>query len=152
MEALKLLGISGPMILLQMIPFLAAVIGLYFIIFRPTLALLADRERNIDGFKKEASRLQDDAATKLAALEAQLQEARRKAADERARLRAEAQHAEQEILDAARQRADVLLGEARKKLAAEQEIARSGLRGAAQDLSRRIASSVLGRQVGGGAA
>lgn len=151
MEAtLNLLGISGKLLLLQAIPFLLAVVGLHFIILKPMLAMLAERERNITGFRKEADLLQEEVAAKLAELEGRLGEARAEAAVERARLRVEAAHQEQEIIGAARGRADALLAEARATIAAEHAAASAQLEAQAVGLSQSVASRVLGRRVGEG--
>ena len=53
------------MVLLQLIPFLLTVFGLNAIILKPMLAHLAERERNIAGFKTEADALQDEVAAKV---------------------------------------------------------------------------------------
>lgn len=151
MEAtLNLLGISGKMILLQAIPFLVTLIGLHFIIFKPVLALLAEREKNIHGFRKEAELLKEEVAGKMAELEERLGSARAEAAAERGRLRAEAVVAEQEIVGAARGRADKLIAEARAEVAAEYATASAQLEAHAAELSRVIATRVLGRDVGEG--
>ncbi|MCP4872980.1 MAG: ATP synthase F0 subunit B [Proteobacteria bacterium] len=149
-STLTLLGISGKLLLLQAVPFLLAVAGLHFIIFKPMLAMLAERERNITGFRKEAELLQEEVAGKLAELEERLAAARGEAAAERGRLRTEAAAAEQEILAAARGRAEAHLEEARATLAAEHAAASVQLEAHAAELSRSVASSVLGRQIGEG--
>ncbi len=148
MEALELLGISGSMILLQAIPFVVALVGLHVIIFKPMLAMLAERERNIHGFRKEAELLQDEVSGKLAELEERLAGARAEAGAERNRLRAEAKKAEDEILAAARAKADAALSEARATLESDTAAARTQLEATAAQLSRQIASTVLGRPMG----
>lgn len=151
MEAtLKLLGISGELLLLQTIPFLIALVGLHFIIFKPMLAMLAERERNIGGFRKEAELLQEEVATKLEELEGRLAEARVQAAAERGRLRVQATAAEQEIIGAARTKAEAILAEARERIAGERAAAAEQLEAQAVELSRTIAGGVLGREVGEG--
>ncbi|MCO4769940.1 MAG: ATP synthase F0 subunit B [Deltaproteobacteria bacterium] len=137
------------MVLLQLIPFLVTVIGLHTIILKPMLSYLAERERNIEGFKNEADSLQGEVASKLAELDAKLLEARREAQDERARLRLEAKAAESEILDAARTKSDAVVAEARGVLATERDSASKQLQGTARGLSSTIASTILGRQVQG---
>lgn len=149
MATLELLGISGPMILLQLVPFLVAIGGLYLIIFKPMLAMLAEREKNIHGFKREAELLQEEVAAKVTELETRLVEARAEASAERAQLRQQAADAEGEILAAARAQADQLLGEARSKIAEERDAASAQLRSSAATLSQQIAGAVLGRPVSG---
>ncbi len=137
------------MVLLQLIPFLLTVFGLNAIILKPMLAHLAERERNIAGFKTEADALQDEVAAKVGELDMKLAEARSEAAAERARLRGEAKAAEAEILNAARGRSEAVVTEARNALATERETASAQLKGTATQLSSSIASTILGRQVQG---
>jgi len=145
---LTLLGISGKLILLQAIPFVIALVGLHFIIFKPVLALLAEREKNIHGFKKEAELLQEEVDARLSELEVKLTDARAQAMAERNRLRQEALESEQELIAAARERAEQVIEEARGVLATEQATARAQLEAAAQGLSKDIASRLLGREIG----
>ena len=147
MEALELLGISGSMILLQAIPFVVALVGLHVIIFKPMLAMLAEREKNIHGFRKEAELLQDELASKMAELDERLVGARAQAAAERGRLRAEVKTVEDGINARARAEADAILGEARQELEAATSAARSQLQSTAAELSEQIAASVLGRSL-----
>ncbi len=147
MEALTLLGIDGSLILLQTIPFVIALLGLNALIFRPMLAMLAEREKNIHGFRKEAELLHDELASKVAELDERLAEARVQAAAERNRLRAEVKTAEDGISARARAEADVILAEARGKLEADTAAARTELQAAAAGLSQQIAATVLGRSL-----
>lgn len=147
MEALSLLGIDGSLILLQTIPFVLVLIGLNSLIFKPMLAMLAEREKNIHGFRKEAELLQDELASKMAELDERLADARAQADAERNRLRAEAKVAEEEISRRARAQADDILTDARGKLEADATAARKELQGTAADLSQQIAAAVLGRSL-----
>ena len=136
-------------VLLQLVPFLVTLLGLHYIIFKPMLAHLADRERNIDGFKREASLLQEEVAGKLAELELKLAEARNLAAAERAALRQKRKQDEAEIIGAARSAVDTLLGDARGTLATEKASASKQLEATARSLSSNIAGNILGRPVAG---
>jgi F-type H+-transporting ATPase subunit b len=146
---LDLLGISGKMLLLQIIPFLLAVAGLHFIIFKPMLANLKEREENIHGFKKAAEGMHDQVEDKVAELEEKLASARAEAAAERSRLRTEAAAAESSILEAARAQADEIVKHAREELARDREAAQAQLAASADELSRSIAARVLGRKLEG---
>ncbi len=147
MEALNLLGIDGSLIRLQTIPFVLALLGLNWLIFRPMLTMLAEREKNIHGYRKEAELLQGELDGKLSELDARLAAARAEASAERDRLRAESKVAEDAISARARAEADAILTEARAKLAADTVAARDSLAGAAADLSQQIAARVLGRSL-----
>ena len=135
------------MVLLQAIPFFLTVLGLNFIVFRPALELLAQREEHVDGFKRRAQELEKDTGRRAVELEARLQEARNRAGAERARFRAEAIRGEAAILDEARKRMEIELGDTRIRLAADREVARGQIRALARELSQRAASAILGRPV-----
>ncbi len=132
---------------LQVIPFLVALVGLHFIIFKPMLRYLGRRERSIADDRREAEVLQGQVEEKVAELENKLATARAEAASERQRLRDQIRAEEQEILDRARERADALVEEARTQIAAEREAARRTLRDETETLAKDIAASVLGRAV-----
>jgi len=137
------------MIVLQAVPFLVTVGGLYLIIFKPMLAMLAERERSIHGYATEAELLQEEVAGKMSELEDRLVEARAEATAERSRLRQEALDAEQATLQKARSHAEGILDEARGELAKESDKASQELKGTTAALSLQIASNVLGRELEG---
>lgn len=139
------MDISLDLIALQTIPFLVVIAGLHLIIFKPMLAMLAEREKNIHGYRKEAELMQEEVAAKMGELEERLAEARVEAMAERSRLRQESLAMEQETLQAARTRAEGFLEEARESLSKERVDATKQLEEAAGALSKQIASSVLGR-------
>lgn len=135
------------LVLLQMVPFLLAVFGLWFIIFKPTLKLLEAREARIVGARKEAEALSARLDAKVAEFEDRLQEANAAAAAERTRLRRETAARENEILGQARTEAERLAQEARTRIQAEAAAGRALLRREADGLARDIAGTVLGREV-----
>jgi F-type H+-transporting ATPase subunit b len=135
------------MVLIQLVPFLVTLLGLHYIIFKPMLAHLADRERNIDGFKREAALLQEEVAGKVGELEAKLSEAKAEAAVERASLRRDSKAAEAAVVGAAREASDGVLTEARAGIATEKAAASKELGLTARSLSTSIASTILGRKV-----
>jgi F-type H+-transporting ATPase subunit b len=148
-EILRLLNIDPQMVLLQTIPFLIATGGLYLIIFKPMLKMLAERERNISGFRSEADLMQEEVSSKLQELEQQLAEARAEGQAERSKLRQEALAAEKELLLAARNKTEEMLETAREAIAKEKDIAQVELRNSANELSKQVAGAILGREIGG---
>jgi F-type H+-transporting ATPase subunit b len=148
-EILKLLNIDPTMVALQMIPFLVATAGLYLIIFKPMLKLLAERERNISGFRKEAELMQEEVDRKLEELEEQLAAARAEGQVERSKLRQAALDAEKDMLASARSRANEMLEAARAVIAKERDQAQAELRNSTDELSRQIAGAILGREIEG---
>ena len=148
MQILELLNIDPTMVLLQTIPFLVATAGLYLIIFKPMLKMLAERERNITGFRKEAELMQEEVDEKLEELEEQLVAARAEGQAERAKLRQAALAAEKDMLEAARSKVNEMLEAARAVITKEREQAQADLRNSADDLSKQIAGTILGREIG----
>lgn len=149
MEALELLGISGPMVVLQAIPFLLVLVGLNQIIFQPMLKVLAEREKAIHGSSADAEGLEDEVAAKLAELEARVASAKAEANAERARLREATAAEEQTILDAAKAAANAELEIARGKLQGEVESAQAHLKAQSAAIAAQVADSILGRAVKG---
>jgi len=147
-EILELLNIDPTMVVLQMIPFLVATGGLYLIIFKPMLKMLAERERNISGFRTEAELMQEEVSSKLEELEQQLAAARAEGQAERSKLRQEALAAEKDMLLAARNKTNEMLEAARGVIAKEREAAQAELRSSAEELSGQIAGTILGRELG----
>ncbi|MDP7113236.1 MAG: ATP synthase F0 subunit B [Myxococcota bacterium] len=132
---------------LQLIPFLIALVGLHFIIYKPMLNYLEEREQSVVQDRAAATGLQEQVQQKVAALEDKLTVARAEANAERARLREQIREEEQTILERARERADAMVAEARAEIAGEREAASRTLRAETEALSRDIARSVLGRPV-----
>jgi F-type H+-transporting ATPase subunit b len=147
-EILELLNIDPTMVALQMIPFLVATVGLYLIIFKPMLKMLAERERNISGFRKEAELMQEEVDRKLEELEEQLKAARAEGQAERGKLRLAALAAEKAMLEAARSKANEMLTAARAVIAEERALAQAELRNSADELSKQITGTILGREIG----
>jgi F-type H+-transporting ATPase subunit b len=134
---------------LTTIPFLITVFGLHALIWKPMLALLAERETHVAGFLAEAETIEEDVATRTQVLDGRLSDARAEAVAERNRLRKASQTAEREIVDAARTVAEARMAEARAELDEQRAVAGAELRASAGALSVGIASAVLGRAVEG---
>lgn len=134
-------------VLFQLGLFFVAYIFLYFLIFRPMIALISAREEAIDGAKEEAARLVSQADGLDSEFEEKLDAIRIEATSERESLRKAGLAREVEILDAARQATDAELAEAEKKLEAEAERIRGEFAKSTPLLAGEIASRLLGRKV-----
>jgi F0F1-type ATP synthase membrane subunit b/b' len=118
-------------------------------LWKPYLRVRHERVNRIDGYRKEAARLEIDAATSLSRVEAQLGEARRQGSGERARARAEAQAAEQQLLATAQVAAQGILRAARARLDGTVESERTRLEAQVRTLAGQAATRILGRPVVG---
>lgn len=127
------------------LPFVVAAISVYYILWKPLLAYLDERQEVSDTARHEAEELERDATEQLARIDARLAAARATIADQRAEARARAAVKEADILSSARQTADQRLGDALKTLEQERIAASAALKDTATDLAHQIAGRVLGR-------
>jgi len=111
------------------------------------LKLFEERERRIEGAKNEARQMYADADAKMAKYEEELGDVKRKAGEERDRLRAEGQKKEQAILAKVRTETNAMVEEGKAKIAKDGVALRTELTATAQGLARDIAGRVLGREV-----
>lgn len=139
--------INPILIALQVIPFLVVLVGLHFIIFKPMLRLLADREKAIVQDRKDAEKLEGEVQQKMDELEERLAQAKAAANADRRERREEIRQREEEILAEARAEADQMVDQARAEIEREAEAARRTLREESETLARDVATSVLGRAV-----
>jgi F-type H+-transporting ATPase subunit b len=116
-------------------------------LWKPYIRVREERVARVDGYRQEAERLEKEAATRLARVEAQLAEARRAGSAERGRARAEAQAHEAKLTTEAQAAAQRTLAEARARVEAAMAAERAKLEGRAAILGRTITEKVLGRSV-----
>ncbi|MEA2698587.1 MAG: hypothetical protein QOI66_2858, partial [Myxococcales bacterium] len=106
-----------------------------------------ERVSRIEGYRDEATRLEADAAARLARIQADLGEARRVGSGLRTVARAEAQAREQTLLAEAQAAAQKMLAEARARLDAVLATERAKLAPRAAEMGREAASKILRREV-----
>ena len=127
--------------------FLVLVLVLGRLLWRPYLLVRGERVTRVEGYRQEAMRLEADAAERLARAEAALAEARRRGAGERAVARAEAQAREQTLLAEANADAQRTVAAARVRLDDTLARERTKLVAEADEIARRAARKILGREV-----
>jgi F-type H+-transporting ATPase subunit b len=116
-------------------------------LWKPYIRVREERVSRVDGYKQEAERLEKEAQTRLARVEAQLAEARRAGSAERGKARAAAQAHEAKLTAEAQAAAQKALNEARAKVEAAMAAERARLNERATALGRQITEKVLGRAV-----
>lgn len=127
--------------------FLVMAAVLWATVFKPYLGIQAERERRIDGARRDARTMADRAQAMTADYEAQLLRAKKRGADERLRLRDEGRAHEQQVLSKAREIGQKALEEAQRKAETQRQAAREKLTAESQVIGRRIAARILGREV-----
>jgi len=143
--------IPDPLVVaLQLVPYLLTLAALHFIIFRPMLDYLEDRERARTSGREEADALQVRIEEKLADYEARMNRAHAEVVDLRATRRAAALTEADGRIKQARGHADAQVQLAVAAIDAERKDAAAGIQDTARDIAGDIAGRVLGRALQAG--
>jgi F-type H+-transporting ATPase subunit b len=116
-------------------------------LWKPYLKVRGERTSRVEGYREEATKLEAEAAARLAKAEAALAQARRVGAGERAEARAVAQKRENEVLAQANAAAQKTLAEARARVNATLQTERAKLQQTASEVGLQAARKILGREV-----
>lgn len=133
------------LILLQVIPFLVTLIALHYILFKPMLAYLDEREAAVEDPTREAQILQDRIVADIALWDARMEAARTEMAQERAQLHQEAQKAGRGVILEARARTEKKVAVALSEIRLSGVECRETLRARTRGLAFQIASRILAR-------
>ena len=127
--------------------FLLLLVVLNSCVFRPFLALLRERDENIDGARTKATEMTARADEHLSSYEDQITKARKEAAVIRAGFRGEGEQEASGVLAEARNQSEVRITAARQKIKRSADAARLALRMRADGIAKEIATKLLGREV-----
>ena len=133
--------------LVHLVAFAVLVMILKPLLFDPLMKVFEERERRTEGAKLLARKMDEKAGELLQRYEAELEQVRRLAAEERERLRAEGAKLEAQILAEGRAEVAKLVEQGRARLESERKVLRGELSTRAADIARDIAARVLGREV-----
>lgn len=136
-----------PLVAILTIPFLIALVGLHFILFKPLMDYLDERDKASSGARAEAGRLTGQIEDRLATLDDRLKAARAEVNDLRKAARERAASKEHEILADAREQAENKVETALARIGEERKAASKTMKDTAQALSSPIAARVLGREL-----
>ncbi len=132
-------------LLVQAVIILALMAWLTPMLFGPLLKVFDERERRIHGAAEEARKQLGSAGEKSALVEQKTKEAQADARVILTTLRDQAKAKEQQLLDDARDAANVRLAEARTELSGAADAARRSLKDDAKGIADDIVKKVLGR-------
>ena len=138
-------------VLLNTLPFMVAIVGLYRIILKPMLEYLLGRDAAISSGHEEATRIEEEITRRMAEYDAKLAEARAEVAAIHAAKRAEAQAKYDERVDAARKEAEAKIAAAVGEIDAAREAASAQLKTMSGEIADQVAVQVLGRSLSAGA-
>jgi len=119
------------------------------LLFDPMLRLFEERERQVDGAKLLARKIDEKSAGALTHYESEMQRARSTANVEREKLRAEGLKREAEILTKVRASTAATVEASRKQMLDAAAAARKGLSSDMPSIAADFASRALGREVRG---
>ncbi|MFH1810928.1 MAG: ATP synthase F0 subunit B [Pseudomonadota bacterium] len=129
--------------IVQLAIFLTGVLWLSVVLFKPMLQLIEEREKRIEGTRREAERLMTSGGEKSGIIDIRIEEARAQAMEERTQLRAQGQKVYQGLVDGARQQAQDKLGKAREEIQKAQREASATLKQEADNLATLIVQQVV---------
>jgi F-type H+-transporting ATPase subunit b len=135
-------------LLYQIIVYFILLFTLNKVLYKPVIALLDERKRRIEEPVKDAEAIDVTVADGLVKYEQNLREATAKAQEERSVVRQEGINRENEIMEQARQEAQLELKKLRSELKDSADSARATLKQETGEISRSIAGKVLGRALG----
>jgi F-type H+-transporting ATPase subunit b len=142
----QLMDVDGTLFI-QLGLFIVAALFMTRLLWKPYLRVRGERVSRVDGYRRDALRMESDAASRLARAEAALAEARRVGSGQRAVARAEAQAREQTLVAEAQAEAQRALAAARTRLNATVAAEKGRLDAGAREMAMRISQRILGREV-----
>jgi F-type H+-transporting ATPase subunit b len=142
----QLLDIDGTVFVMLGI-FLVLLVVLWQLLWKPYLRVRDERVARVEGARDKATRLDAEAAARLARIESALVEARRAGDTESAKLRIETQAREQQIIAEAQAAARSMLTQARAKLDETVATEKATLQQQTASLAREIAEKALRRRL-----
>ncbi len=134
-------------LLFQIINFLVLLIALNFILFKPIIKIMREREQGISSSLGDARVAQERMRSILEQYNSSLAEAKQKAVTTYNTVYQQGLDAQREMISAERAKATELLDKARKEIATASTAARADLKKEAEQLSQEITSKLLGRAV-----
>ncbi|MAA77633.1 MAG: hypothetical protein CL916_00110 [Deltaproteobacteria bacterium] len=135
------------LILLQLVPFLLSIFVLYFVLFKPMLKYLDERDEKIAGAKAKVLSMQKQSAENMGVLKEKTTSLRKEINMLRSEARAKVMNEYNKTIYEARKEADKEIKENAKKIHTNQDLVRAELKMKAQEVAKTIASKTLGRSV-----
>jgi len=128
---------------LHAIPFGLTMLMLHFVLFKPMISYLGDRDKAIVGSREDAKRLEEKAEEKLAQYEAALANARADVSAVRAAARATAMEEREAAIANVRQEAETKIAAALVEIQAAAQVAAKELQPISSTLADDISNQVL---------
>ncbi len=138
------LGLSGKMLITQIVNFAILFGALWLILYKPILNALSQRQEKIRESLAQADSMRQEARSAEQRYEQELQKARREGQEIIARAQEMADKARQENLERARQEAQQIVEKAREEIEYDRKQAMAELQQQVANLSLLISQKVIG--------
>ncbi|MBW2674292.1 MAG: ATP synthase F0 subunit B [Deltaproteobacteria bacterium] len=132
---------------IQMANFLVLIVILNFLLFRPVLRIIAERNKKIEESQEEVTSLDETIERKMAQYEEKIRQARAEAAIQRDAVKEEGTEQGKEIIGTVRDEISKKLEGFKTQLQKETDAARVSLREQTEMIAAEISEKVLGRGV-----
>jgi len=134
-------------LVVQMVIFLAMVVILNRLLYKPILSIIDRRKKQLKESENEIKLFNESVEKKAAEYEEKLKQAKLKASEQKKDIIQEGVNQAKNIVDAVRNEIPVIAREFQQKMDKEIEKANAVLNGRYKDLSLEIARKILGRPV-----
>jgi F-type H+-transporting ATPase subunit b len=141
---LEALGINLGYLISQIVNFTLLAVLLYLVAYKPILRMLDERSARIKKGLEDAELASKKAAEMEQEFEQQMMQARKEGQEIIAQATQMSEKTRQDILDKAREEANVIVERAKEDIARERELAMAELREQLADLSLSISEKVIG--------
>ncbi len=132
---------------LQVLPFAVTIAALYYILFKPMMEYLEDRENASSGATSTAKDIEEDLRAKKEEIASKIQTALREASDKRNGARQELVGEYNAFVQTKRQAAEDEIQKAALEIAKEKSAARQEVRAQSEIFANEIASQIIGRNI-----
>ncbi len=134
-------------LLLQLVNFIALIIILNAVCYKPIRSILTERKKKIQGYEQDIDALQQEADESDQTFQTKMGEAKAKGFQEQEALKESGHEEEKRLIDEINQKAQADLAAVRTQVAKEAEDARRSLKADVEVFSAAIAQRILGRAV-----
>lgn len=141
---MEALGINLGYLISQIVNFTLLAVLLYLVAYKPILRMLDERSARINKGLEDAELASKKAAEMEQEFEQQMMQARKEGQEIIAQATQMSEKTRQDILDKAREEANVIVERAKEDIARERELAMAELREQLADLSLSISEKVIG--------
>jgi F-type H+-transporting ATPase subunit b len=134
-------------LLLQMVNFIALIIILNAVCYKPIRNMLIERKKKVQGYQQNIDGLRQESSESDQTFQTKVSDAKAKGFQEQEALKEGAEEEEKKLIEEIHQTAQAELETVRAQIAKDAEIAKLSLQAEAQAFSAAIAQKILGRAV-----